>query len=92
MSRYMPIDYRGEHDPDYPRIRTAVDDDRPAREDEVEHCAHCGAAVLEGDLQRHMGERRCERCRPLCCEFHDAEVSEPEDFCKGCIYAMGFEV
>jgi hypothetical protein len=36
---------------DWPRIQTDVDDDRPARDDEVEHCAHCGAAVLEGELR-----------------------------------------
>ena len=42
MSRYTPLDYRGEHDPDWPRIQTDVDDDRPARDDEVEYCEACG--------------------------------------------------
>jgi hypothetical protein len=78
---------------DWPRIRTDVDDDRPAREDEVEYCEHCGAAVLEGDLQRHLGERRCDECRPLCPECHDWPVSEKDEFCPTCaLAAMGVEV
>jgi hypothetical protein len=39
-------------------IRHEIDDDRPARDDEVEYCQHCGAAVLEGALQRHLGEQK----------------------------------
>ena len=69
---------------DWPRIRTDVDDDRPAREDEVEYCAHCGAAVLEGELQRHLGERRCDRCRPLCPWCHDTPVGEEGEVCHDC--------
>ena len=78
---------------DWPRIRTDVDDDRPAREDEVEYCAHCGAAVLEGELQPHLGDWRCEDCRPLCRECKDAQVDEEGEFCELCaLAAMGVEV
>ncbi len=78
---------------DWPRILVDVDDDRPAREDEVEHCEHCGAAVLEGELQRHLGEWRCDACRPYCCVCHDAEVSEASEFCPTCArWACGVEV
>lgn len=78
---------------DWPRIRCAVDDDRPARDDEVERCEHCGAAALEGELQRHLGELRCDECRPLCCECHDCPVSEPGEFCPICsLAALGVEV
>ena len=93
MSRYAWSDYRGQHDPDdWPRIMTDVDDDRTAREDEVEYCQHCGAAVLEGALQRHLGERRCEDCRPLCPVCHDAPVDEEGQFCETCAYAaLGVE-
>ena len=84
MSRYAPLDYRGQNDPDWPRIRTDVDDDRPATEDEVEICQHCDGAVLEGDPKRHMGQRRCDRCRPFCHECRDVEVSEWGEFCPSC--------
>jgi hypothetical protein len=78
---------------DWPRIRTNVDDDRLARDDEVEYCEHCGAAVLEGALQRHLGERRCDECRPLCCQCQDWPVSEKGEFCPTCaLEAMGVEV
>ena len=40
---------------DWPRVRTDVDDDRPARDDEVEYCEHCGKAALEWEVQRHLG-------------------------------------
>ncbi len=69
---------------DWPRILVDVDDDRPAGEDEVEHCEHCGEPVLEGVLQRHLGEGRCDECRPLCPVCCDAEVSEPEQFFPAC--------
>ena len=94
MTRYAPLDYRGQHDPDdWPRIQTDVDDDRPATDDEVERCDHCHAAVLEGELQRYLGERLCDKCRPLCCVCHDAPVSEPQEFCETCaMWAMGVEV
>jgi len=73
-------------------IRHEINDDRPARDDEVEYCQHCGAAVLEGALQRHLGERRCDDCRPLCCECHDAQVDEEGQFCETCAYAaLGVE-
>lgn len=76
-----------------PRLRHKIDDDRPAREDEVEYCQHCGAAVLEGELKLHAGERRCENCRPLCPICHDYPVSDPEQFCPVCaLEAMGVEV
>ena len=78
---------------DYPSIRTEVDDDRPARADEVEYCEHCGSAVLEGALQRHLGEKRCDECLWLCPECHDAEVGEEGEFCALCaLAAMGVEV
>jgi CRISPR/Cas system-associated protein Cas10 (large subunit of type III CRISPR-Cas system) len=78
---------------DWPRIQTDVDDDRPAREDEVDYCAHCGEPVLEGALQRHAGERRCEDCRPLCLVCHDEPVSDSGEFCETCaLAAMGVEV
>ncbi len=78
---------------DWPRIRCDVDDDRPAREDEIEYCQHCGEPVLEGELQRHAGERRCDECRPICCECHDAQVSDEGEFCPTCaMWAMGVEV
>jgi hypothetical protein len=63
MSRYAPLDYRGQHDPDdWPRIRTDVDDDRPATDDEVEDCDRCGAAVLEWELLYQAGMWCCESC------------------------------
>jgi hypothetical protein len=77
----------------WPHIMVDVDDDRPARDEEVEYCAHCSAAVLEGELQRHLGELRCDECRPLCCECHDCPVSEPGEFCPICsLAALGVEV
>ena len=69
---------------DWPRIRTDVDDDRPATDAEVEYCQHCGAAVLEGALQRHLGERRCDECRPLCFHCFDQPVSDEGEFCRFC--------
>ena len=94
MSRYAPLDYRGQHDPDdWPRLRTAVDDDRPAREDEVEYCQHCGSAVLEGDLQVHLVDRRCYNCRPLCVVCDDAPVDQAGEFCALCaLEALGVAV
>lgn len=78
---------------DWPRIQTDVDDDRPAREDEVEYCERCGVALLEGELQRHAGESRCEDCRPFCPVCRDAEMGEPGEFCGTCAkWAMGVEV
>ena len=78
---------------DWPRIRTDVDDDRPARESEVEYCTHCGTAVLEGELMMHLGERRCENCRVLCPVCHDWSVSEAGEFCMTCaLEALGVSV
>ena len=78
---------------DWPRIATDVDDDRPAREDEVEHCEHCGDAVLEGELTLHLGEWRCDECCWLCEVCHDAEVSGEGEFCETCaMWAMGVDV
>lgn len=77
----------------WPRIQTDVDDDHAALEDEIEFCESCGEAVLEGDLKRHAGEKRCRNCRHLCPECRDAEVLEPNEFCQTCAYAaMGVEV
>jgi hypothetical protein len=72
---------------DWPRIRTDVDDDRPARDDEVEYCEHCGNAVLEGNLLRHLGERRCPKCCFLCAECRDEWVGEKGEFCPFCTLA-----
>ena len=47
---------------EWPRILVDADDDRPAREDEVEYCQQCGAAVLEWALQRHLGQWWCDEC------------------------------
>ena len=69
---------------DWPKIRTDVDDDRPAREDEVEYCQHCSAAVLEGELKQHLEERRCAECRFLCADCGDAPVDERGDVCAVC--------
>jgi len=78
---------------DWPRIRINVHDDRPATDDEVEYCEHCGAAVLEGALLRHLGEHRCQECRFLCEECHDVPVSESGKFCVSCAHAaFGVEV
>jgi hypothetical protein len=78
---------------DWPRIRTDVDDDRPATDEEVEYCQHCGEAVLEGALQRYLGERRCDECRPLCRECQDWPVGQEGEFCPVCaLAAMGVEV
>jgi formylmethanofuran dehydrogenase subunit E len=40
------------YDDNWPRIQTDVDDDRPARTDEVEYCENCEEAFLEGELRR----------------------------------------
>jgi hypothetical protein len=78
---------------DWPRIRTDVDDDRPATDAEVEYCQHCGEAVLEGTLRWHLGERRCDECRPLCPECQDWPVGQEGEFCPACaLAAMGVEV
>ena len=93
MSRYTPLDYRGEHDPDWPRIQTAVDDDRPARDDEVEYCEACGEPVIEGELKRHAGIMCCKFCRPYCPVCHDVEVYSENEFCNDCaLQAMGVEL
>lgn len=77
----------------WPRIMIDVDDDRPATEDEIEYCDHCEQPVMEGELQRHLGERRCEDCRPLCPVCEDAEVWSEGEFCESCAWAaMGVEV
>lgn len=78
---------------DWPRIQTDVDDDCPARDTEVEYCEHCLAAVLEGGLQRHLGERRCNDCRPFCSVCHDAQVGDAGEFCPVCaMWSLGCEV
>jgi len=78
---------------DWPSIQTDVDDDRPARDEEVEYCEHCGAAELEGTLQRHLGERRCDECRPYCVDCHDWPVWSKGEFCELCAWAaLGVEV
>jgi hypothetical protein len=78
---------------DWPQIRIAVDDWRNARTDEVEHCQHCREAVLEGELERHLGEMRCEDCRPLCPVCRDVPAWEANEFCTDCaLWAMGVEV
>lgn len=69
---------------DWPRVRTDVDDDRPARDDEVEYCEHCGNAVLQGVLRRHLGERRCDQCRPLCRLCQDCPVNVEGGICQTC--------
>lgn len=93
MSRYSALDYRGQHDPDYPRILTDVDDDRPATDEEVVYCEHCEEPVLEGELKLHAGLRCCEYCRPHCPVCHDVEVTEAGQFCLLCSYwALGVEV
>ena len=69
---------------DWPRIRTDVDDDRPAREDEVEYCQHCDGAVLEGDLRKHAGELRCHECCFLCPLCDDVDVYDKGVFCETC--------
>jgi len=93
MSRYTHLDYRGEHDPDSIRVQTDVDDYRPAREDEIEHCDKCGSPALRGTLGRHLGERRCVDCQFLCQVCLEAPVYEPEHICWHCSHwAMGVEV
>lgn len=67
---------------DWPRILIDVDDDRPARPDEVEYCQHCAAPVLDGELKLHAGEMRCEECRPWCPECEDVQVGEHGEFCE----------
>jgi hypothetical protein len=69
---------------DWPRIRTAVDDDRPAREDEVGYCGGCGLPVVSWMLDDHAGERRCEKCRPFCSDCGDAPVEDHGDVCLEC--------
>lgn len=78
---------------EWPRIQTEVDDDRPAREEELEYCQNCGEPVLGGELQQHAGERRCEGCLFYCPVCEDAQVGEEGEFCATCAYwAMGVEV
>jgi len=78
---------------DWPRIQTYVDDDRPARQDEVEYCEHCGEPVLRGDLEMHCGRRCCPDCCHVCEVCHEADVSEPCEFCETCaMWALGVEV
>jgi len=78
---------------DWPRIRTDVDDDRPARRDEVEYCESCGRPVLDGELVRHAGLRCCEDCRHYCPICHDWPTFTKEEFCVSCaLEAMGVEL
>ena len=78
---------------DWPMIRTDIDDERPAKPEEVGRCELCGALVLEEALQRHLGERRCAECRTLCPVCHDYPVSQPREFCPICaLEAMGVQI
>lgn len=78
---------------DWPRIRTNVDDDRPAREDEVEWCEACEEPVIEGDLRPWVGIRCCKYCRYRCPVCHDAEVAAEQELCLRCaLEAMGVNV
>jgi hypothetical protein len=76
---------------DWPTIRIDVDDERPATDEEVEYCEHCGAAVLEGELLRYLGERRCRECCYLCAECLEDFVDENGEFCKICASSRGKE-
>ena len=75
---------------DWPRIQTAVDDDRPARDEEVEYCEACGEAYLWDALELHAGIMCCEFCRPYCPICHDVEVYSEGEFCQACaLEALG---
>ena len=75
---------------EWPRIRTDVDDDRPAREDEVEYCEKCGAACLRLESWGQPWEKMnlCDDCAGnFCAECEDEEVIEDGEMCLYCAYA-----
>lgn len=81
------------YDDTWPRIQTDVDDDRPAREDEVGYCEGCGNPFLKDELREHAGEDRCSDCRPYCPVCQDGPVFSVGEFCEVCaMWAMGIEV
>ncbi len=83
---------------DWPRIMCDVDDDRPARDDEVEYCDNCEGVFLEGELRRadddvYLCSECWKECFPFCALGCGTAVEKPGEFCETCAYwAMGVEV
>ena len=74
----------------WPRIQTGVDDDRPAREDEVEYCERCNEPCV--GLQpwgRPWQEMNlCHDCFDnVCSECREQEVIEGGEMCLYCAYS-----